>query len=180
MTTIQIQTGHYYRTRNGRTVGPMRRLIGPSAFPWGTPDSAPRRHTCMDDGRFYRVTPSAHDVVQDLGPDNPAQTRITPKPGMYMDAHGSPKSTIFMLISHVGGVRWNVMVVADNSLVEVPLNDKNYVRWSDETEWSRVKVPPFRKVQKLEIRSNCGVSAHIFATIEDGAVVSVALAGDNS
>ena len=76
MTTIQIKPGHYYRLRNGITVGPMRRLIGPSAFHWGTPDGNPCKHTCMDDGSFYQGGPSEYDIVEDLGPDDPTKNVV--------------------------------------------------------------------------------------------------------
>ena len=183
MNTIQLKLGHYYRTRDGDIVGPMHLRTGVGVFPWMSPVG----DTYRGNGRHgFQGTPSAFDLVEDLGPEdpaNPAQTLITPQPGMYMDARVAPEKAVFILVSCVSGIRWSAVLMSDElkytCMAEVDVDHRRRVRWSDETEWSRVEMPsPIRTLKTVQVRFDCGISADVIATIEDGAVVSVALAGD--
>ena len=181
MTTIQLKPGHYYRTRDGDIVGPMHLRTGVGVFPWMSPVG----DTYRGNGRHcFQGTPSAFDLVEDLGPEdpaNPTQALTTPQPGMYMDAVATPETAVFMLVNHISGVIWAAVLMSDElkytCMTEVALDHVSRVRWSDETEWSRVKLPPIRTVQTVKICSTCGASARILVTVEDGVVVNVALAG---
>ena len=77
--TIRIKPGHYYRLRNGITVGPMHRQLGPGMPHWRMLGSASRRHTCMDDGSYYPGGPSEYDIVEDLGDTNPREPEVEPE-----------------------------------------------------------------------------------------------------
>ena len=70
MTDLQIQHGHYYRSREGRIVGPMYRRFCLDFVYWCAQDTA---HTCGNDGRHYLDgDPSVFDLVEDLGTTLPS------------------------------------------------------------------------------------------------------------
>ncbi len=84
-----IEAGKYYRSRDGRKIGPMRRCDG--SHPWCGPASDGLGVTYYrgENGSFYsNDTESNHDLVAEWL-DSPvrARTIIEIVPGVYSDVH---------------------------------------------------------------------------------------------
>ena len=78
--TVKIEAGKFYRTRDGRKVGPMARNYSgfyEDSHPWRDPNS---RHTFKSDGTYGigQHSTSGDDLVAEW-PDEPTAQRDTPK-----------------------------------------------------------------------------------------------------